>query len=52
MEQAGLPEPVAAFYAGTHTATLNGDLYDDGKQLSQLIGRPTTTIAQSLAKVL
>jgi len=52
LEQAGLPEPVAAFYAGTHTATLNGDLYDDGKQLSQLIGRPTTTIAQSLAKVL
>ena len=52
LEQAGLPQPVAAFYAGTHTATLNGDLYDEGNELSQLIGRPTTTIAQSLARAL
>jgi len=52
LEQAGLPQPVAAFFAGTHTATLKGDLYNDGKQLSQLIGRPTTTITQALAKAL
>ena len=49
LEKAGLPQPLAAFFAGTHTATLNGDLYDDGNQLSKLIGRPTTTISQSLA---
>lgn len=52
LEQAGLPQSVAAFLAGTHTATLNGDLYDDGNQLSRLTGRPTTTISQSLAKAL
>jgi len=52
LEQAGLPKPVASFFAGTHTATLHGDLYDDGNQLSQLIGRPTTPISQSIAEVL
>ncbi|NLP59251.1 SDR family oxidoreductase [Lutibacter sp. B1] len=52
LEQAGLPEPVAAFFAGTHTATLHGDLYDDGNQLNQLIGRPTTTISKSISKAL
>lgn len=52
LEEAGLPQPVAAFFAGTHTATLKGDLYDNGKQLSQLIGRPTISISQSLAKAL
>lgn len=52
LEQAGLPTPVAAFFAGTHTATLNGDLYDNDNQLSKLIGRPTTSISQSLAKEL
>jgi len=49
---AGLPEPVAGFFAGTHTATLAGDLYDNGRQLSKLIGRPTTPISASIAELL
>lgn len=52
LEQVGLPQPVAAFFAGTHTATLHGDLYDEGKQLSELIGRPTTSISQSISEAL
>lgn len=52
LEQAGLPESLAAFLAGTHTATLNGDLYDSGNTLSELIGRPTRTISYSLGKEL
>lgn len=47
--EAGLPEPMAAFFSGTHTATLKGDLYDDGNQLRRLIKRPTTTISESIS---
>lgn len=52
LEQAGMPQPVAAFYAGTHTATANGDLYDENNNLRELIGRPTTSIAQSVREAL
>lgn len=45
-----MPQPVAAFFAGTHTATAKGDLYNEGNQLSELIGRPTTPIAVSISK--
>ncbi len=52
LEQAGMPQPVAAFYAGTHTATAKGDLYDEGNQLRNLIGRPTTGIQQAVETAL
>ncbi|UUV22385.1 SDR family oxidoreductase [Paenimyroides aestuarii] len=52
LEQAGMPQPVAAFYAGTHTATANGDLSDEGNTLRDLIGRPTTTLQEALTKAL
>ncbi len=48
LEQVGMPTEMAKFYAGTHTSTLNGDLSDNRNILSALIGRPTTTITQSL----
>lgn len=42
----GLPEPVAKTYAGFDIAASKGDLFDDGRQLSRLIGRPTTPLAE------
>ena len=46
---AGLPEGLAQFLAGTHTATANGDLYFTGNDLSTLIGRPTTSLSVAVA---
>lgn len=40
----GLPEPVAALLADADTGIANEQLFEGGKQLSQLIGRPTETI--------
>ncbi len=55
LEQAGLPAGVAQFVAGFHIGTEKGDLFDNGHQLSSLIGTPTTpaatTIAEALAQV-
>lgn len=45
----GLPEGLAAAIAGWDAATAKGDLFDDGRQLSALIGRPTTPIADYVA---
>lgn len=50
--KAGLPEGFAHFFAGTHTATANGDLFDDGHQLSKLIGRSTTTLSKAISDAL
>ena len=40
----GLPESLAYAIAGWDVAISKGDLFDDSKQLSSLIGRPTTSI--------
>lgn len=48
----GLPEGVAHFLAGTHVSTEKGDLFDDGHQLSKLIGRPTTSLADAVKAAL
>ncbi|MDP4202940.1 MAG: SDR family oxidoreductase [Bacteroidota bacterium] len=48
----GLPEGVAHFLAGTHVSTEKGDLFDDGHQLSKLIGRPTTSLADAVKEAL
>ena len=45
----GLPEGFAALLADSDAAAANGGLFDDGKQLSQLIGRGTTPISQTIA---
>ncbi len=50
--KAGLPEPAAGFYANTDTGIAKGALYDNGRQLSELIGRPTTPIAATIKSTL
>lgn len=45
----GLPEGFAALLADSDAAAANGGLFDDGHQLSQLIGRNTTPINKIIA---
>jgi len=45
----GLPKPIAALVADSDRAVSRDELFDDGRQLSRLIGRPTTTLAQAIA---
>lgn len=49
---AGMPEGWAQFYGGTHVSTEKGDLFDDGHQLSKLIGRPTTPLYKVIVETL
>jgi NAD(P)H dehydrogenase (quinone) len=48
----GLPEPVAALLSDSDTGVSKGGLFDDGHQLSKLIGRPTTPLATSVAAMI
>lgn len=48
----GLPDFFADAIAGWDTGASKGDLYDDGDQLSKLIGRPTTSLADAVAQAL
>ena len=48
----GLSEEFAALYAESDVKTAAGALHDESRQLSGLIGRPTTTMAQSVAATL
>lgn len=43
---AGLPEPLAALLADSDTGVSKGALFDDGRQLSRLIGRATTPLPE------
>lgn len=52
LASAGLPEMWAQFYGGTHVSTEKGDLFDNGHQLSKLIGRPTTPLFKAIAESL
>jgi NAD(P)H dehydrogenase (quinone) len=45
----GLPQPVAQAIAGFDVSASQGALFDDSRQLSTLIGRPTTPLAASVA---
>jgi len=47
--KAGLPEAIAALYADSDTGVSKGALFDDGHQLSKLIGRPTTSLATAVS---
>lgn len=49
---AGLPEPLAGLLADSDTGASKGGLFDASRQLSGLIGRPTTTMAASVKVVL
>lgn len=48
----GLPENVARFLASMEEAIAQGDLFDNSQQLSQLIGRPTTSWRLVIAEIL
>lgn len=50
--QVGLPEPVAEMIASADVAASRGALYEDGKTLSTLIGRPTTPLSKAVADAL
>lgn len=50
--QAGLPDFVAELLSDSDAAAAKGALFDDGKQLSRLIGRPTTPLKSTLATTL
>jgi len=49
LKQVGLPEGVANGLAAWDVDASNGALFDDGRQLSKLIGRPTTPLADAVA---
>lgn len=48
----GLPEGLAHAIAGWDVSASKGDLFDDSKQLSTLIGRPTTPLNEVVAEAL
>lgn len=48
----GLPEGLAAMLANSDIGASKGGLFDDGKQLSKLIGRPTTPLEESIRAAL
>ncbi|HEX2988164.1 MAG TPA: SDR family oxidoreductase [Chloroflexota bacterium] len=48
----GLPEGLARAFAGYDVAAARGALFDDGRQLSALIGRPSTPLSVAVADVL
>ena len=49
---AGLPEFVADLLANSDTGASKGGLFDDSRQLSKLIGKPTTPLAKAVAAVI
>jgi len=49
---AGIPEGLAALLADSDTGASKGGLFDDSHQLSKLIGRPTTPLAESVAEAI
>ncbi|MBL8830558.1 MAG: SDR family oxidoreductase [Planctomycetaceae bacterium] len=46
--QAGLPEGLASGIASWDASAANDALFNEGRQLSRLIGRPTTPLAESV----
>jgi NAD(P)H dehydrogenase (quinone) len=50
--QFNVPEDMAAMLADADTCAKSGILFDDSRQLSRLIGRPTTPLATSVAEFL
>ncbi len=49
---AGLPLPLATMLADSSAKAADGGLFDDGRALSRLIGRPTTPVRETLAAAL
>lgn len=49
---AGLPEMMVGLFADFHVGTATGTLLDRDRQLSRLLGRPTTPVSATLATLL
>lgn len=49
---AGLPEGLAQVFASFDAGAEKNDLFDDGKVLSHLIGRPTTSLSEAVKQAL
>lgn len=49
---AGLPAEVASLLADSDAGASRGGLFDDGRQLSALLGRPTTSLTEAVAEAL
>lgn len=52
LKKIGLPEPMAHAYASMDVSASKNDLFDDSKQLSGLIGRSTTPLAEVIKETL
>jgi len=52
LKGAGLPEGLAEMLADSDAGAEKGGLYNDSRQLSKLIGRPTTPLADSIKAML
>lgn len=52
LKGAGLPAGLADMLANSDTGASKGGLFDDSRTLSNLIGRPTTPLAQSISAIL
>lgn len=50
--QAGLPQEIAELLADSDAAAADGALFDDGRELSTLIGRATTPMAATVTEAL
>jgi NAD(P)H dehydrogenase (quinone) len=50
--KAGLPPPLAHGIASWDTGVAQGALFDDGHELSKLIGRPTTPLSEAIRAAL
>lgn len=50
--RAGLPEALATLLAESDVGASQGGLFDDDRQLSQLIGRPTTPLSKLVGQAL
>lgn len=52
LKRAGLPDELAGMIADSDSGAARGGLFDDSHTLSKLIGRPTTTLAESIKGIL
>ncbi|NTZ04963.1 SDR family oxidoreductase [Burkholderia metallica] len=52
LQNAGLPAAIAELIAESDDHAARDALFDDGRQLSALIGRPTTSLSESVAAAL
>lgn len=52
LKRAGLPNGLADAFASWDVGASQGGLFDDGRQLSRLLGRPTTLLSTVVAQAL